>query len=126
MAADSTRESVSDDVDREGDLGTGSDEQQSRFSRAVPEYVSSAPYIGDLICVAYLVRNILPGEHETRGSVTPFDRITPGDCRLDIVAGAPDAHVRHDAQTGNVLDRLVRRPVLAQANRIVRVHEDIL
>ena len=59
-------------------------------------------------------------------AVGPFLRSQgrrPGDRGLDRVARPPDIHVGHQAQARRMLDRLVRRPVLAQADRIVR--EDV-
>ena len=59
-------------------------------------------------------------------AVGPFLRSSaarPGDRGLDRVARAPDVHVRDQAQARGVLDRLVRRAVLAEADRVVR--EDV-
>ena len=47
------------------------------------------------------------------------------DGRLHGVAGPPDVHAGNEPQRGRVLDRLVRRAVLAEADRIVREHEDV-
>ena len=43
---------------------------------------------------------------------------------LDGVARPPDVHVGDEPQARRVLDRLVRRAVLAQADRVVREHVD--
>ena len=52
------------------------------------------------------------------------DRGAPGDPGLRRVAGPPDFHARDQPQRREMLDRLVRRPVLAEADRVVRQHED--
>src|SRR5690606_21007292 len=52
--------------------------------------------------------------------------VAPRDGGLDRVAGAPDGHVRDEAQAREMLDRLVRRSVLAEADRVVREHEHAL
>ena len=53
-----------------------------------------------------------------------LQRHLPALGRLHRVGGAEDEQVRHGAQGGQVLDRLVRRAVLAQADGIVRHHVD--
>ena len=63
-------------------------------------------------------------KQQARRAVAALDRRGPRDRGLDGVARAPDVHVRDQAQARRVLDRLVRRPVLAEADRIVREHED--
>jgi hypothetical protein len=52
-----------------------------------------------------------------------LERVAPSDGGLHRVARPPDAHVRDEAQARQVLDGLVRRTVLAEADRIVREHE---
>ncbi len=49
---------------------------------------------------------------------------TAGGGRLGGVAGAPDVQARDQAQARGMLDALVRRPVLAEADRVVRQHVD--
>ena len=57
-------------------------------------------------------------------AVLALDRGDPRDGGLDRVARTPDIHVRDETQARGVLDRLVRRAVLAEPDRIVREHED--
>ena len=45
--------------------------------------------------------------------------------RLDRVARPPHVELRDQPQARRVLDRLVRRAVLAEADRVVREHEDV-
>ena len=59
-----------------------------------------------------------------RAVAAALDRRRPRDGGLDGVAGAPDVEVRDQPQARRVLDRLVRRAVLAEADRVVRVDED--
>ena len=53
-----------------------------------------------------------------------FERELPAFRRLRGVGRAEDEEVRDGAQRGHVLDRLVRRAVLAKADGIVRQHVD--
>ena len=62
---------------------------------------------------------VLAGQREDRGRVRLFERRLPALDRLDAVGGPPEIQVRHGAQRGDLLDRLVGRPVLAEPDRIV-------
>jgi hypothetical protein len=59
----------------------------------------------------------------TVGVARALERVAPGDRGLCEVARAPDAQVGYQPQAGDMLDRLVRRAVLAEADRVVRVHQ---
>jgi hypothetical protein len=59
-----------------------------------------------------------------RRAVRSLDRGAPRDGRLDSVARPPEIHVRHEPQAREMLDRLVRRTVLAKTDRVVRQHVD--
>ncbi len=72
---------------------------------------------------AQLERKILPREQQACRSVPAFDRGDPCHRGLHRIAGAPDIHVRNQAQAGCVFDRLVRGSVFAQADGIVGEHE---
>jgi hypothetical protein len=50
-----------------------------------------------------------------------LDRSGPGNCRFGGIGRAPDIQVGDDAQAGVVLDRLVRRAILAEADGIMGV-----
>ena len=69
-------------------------------------------------------REVLAGEGEHRRPVDPLQRELPALGRLHRVGRAEDAHVRHGAERREMLDRLVGRSVLAEADRIVRHHVD--
>ena len=59
-----------------------------------------------------------------RRAVRALERELPAFGGLDRVGRAEDAHVRHGAQRRQVLDRLVGRAVLAEADGIVGHHVD--
>ncbi len=67
-------------------------------------------------------RQLLSGEHERGGAVAALERHPPCLGGLVGVAGAQRDHVGDHAQRDHVLDRLVRRAVLAEADRVVGEH----
>ena len=67
-------------------------------------------------------RQVLPGQRHDRRAVLVLERQLPALRRLDRVGRAEHLQVRDRAQGGQVLDRLVRRAVLAEADRIVGAH----
>ena len=68
--------------------------------------------------------HLLAREQQRGRAVGALDGGGPGDRGLDRVARTPDVHARDQAQARRVLDRLVRRAVLAQADGVVREDED--
>ena len=66
-------------------------------------------------------RQVLAAEHQTAGAVG-FNGFAPGNQRFGGVAGAPNVHIRNQAQAGGLLDGLVGGAVFAQADRIVGEH----
>ena len=113
-------------ADRERDLRAGGDDHGAPRGACgqSAEHVAAAADRRDLRRVALLERHVLAREQQAGRAVGALDRARPGDGGLDRVAGTPDVHVRDQAQARGVLDRLVRRSVLAEADRIVRVDED--
>ncbi len=68
-------------------------------------------------------RDVLAREQQAGRAVLPFDCMAPGHGGLHRVAGPPQIHAGNQAQAGCVLNRLVRRPVFAKPDRIVREDE---
>ena len=60
----------------------------------------------------------------TLGASRASQRELPAFDRLDRVAGPEHEQVRDRAQRGEMLDRLMRRAVLAEPDRVVRHHMD--
>ncbi len=87
---------------------------------------SSTSDRSELSRAARLMREILAREHEARRSFATFDRGLPRNGALDRVARTPNVVARDQAQARQMLDRLMRRTVFAQADRIVRVDVDRL
>ena len=69
-------------------------------------------------------RDLLPREHQRGRAVPAREGHPPGLRGLVGVGRADDDEIRHRAQRGQVLDRLVGRPVLAEADGVVREDED--
>ena len=69
-------------------------------------------------------RQVLARQAEHRGRPRLLQRAQPGLRGLDRVGRAEHQEVRDGAQRRQMLDRLVRRAVLAEADRIVRHHVD--
>ena len=69
-------------------------------------------------------RQLLPRERERDRAVLALERDLPGADRLVRVGGPDEPEVRDRAQRRVVLDRLVRRPVLAEPDRVVRPDAD--
>ena len=65
-------------------------------------------------------RQLLPREREGNGPVRALERDPPGHRRLVRVGRSHVPEVRDRPQRHVVLDRLVRRPVLADGDRVVR------
>src|SRR5581483_11430045 len=121
-------------VEREGELAARADEDEIRRARAargarrrrraLPERVGAARDVrgpGDRIGAAAVEdRELLPREDERRRAVAALDGDLPRPRGLLRIAGAEDDEVRDRAQRGHVLDRLVRRAVLAEEDRVVR------
>ncbi len=62
----------------------------------------------------------LPGQNQHGRTVRSLDRSAPGSDGFVGVGRPQDHEVRHHSQRGQVLDRLVRGPVFAHADGIVR------
>ena len=105
------------------DLGAGRDEDQVRRAVArVAQHVAAAFRAGDRVGVEH--GHVLAGEQERDGAVLARERDLPGDRGLVRVGGPDHPEVRNRAQGRVVLDGLVRRPVLSEADRVVRPDPD--
>ena len=69
-------------------------------------------------------RQLLAREHQSDRSARVLHRNAPRLDRLVRVGGTDHHHVRHRAQARELLDRLVRRAVLAERDAVVRPHVD--
>ena len=69
-------------------------------------------------------RQILPGEHDHRGTVGPLHDHAVGFGHLVGVGRAKHRQAGHRAGGGELLDRLVGRAVFAEADGVVREHVD--
>ncbi len=66
----------------------------------------------------------LAAEHQCRRPVRVLQRGFVRLGHLIRIAGAQHQHVGHGAQGSELLDRLVRRPIFADADGIVREDEE--
>ena len=71
-------------------------------------------------------RDLLPREDERGRAVAAAERVRPGDRRSSPSQGRQNVEVRDRAQRGEVLDRLMRRAVLAEEDGVVRPDVDRL
>ena len=91
---------------------------------AIQDVRAATQPLGVREALAIQRRNGLAREHQRRRTIARLDRHLPGDARLVGVARANHEQIRNRAQRRQLLDRLVRRPVLAQADAVVREDED--
>src|SRR6185437_11654908 len=110
---------------RENDGYLGSARHQHHFGLAttyVGQYVGTARDVArGRILAAVDERQFLSSEYQTYGS-PELERRTPCFRRFICVRGSDDSHVWDRAQVGKLFDRLMCRPILAESDRIVRVH----
>ena len=104
---------------RDGHLGAGADQHHLRLG-SVGEHVTAATDLRDLLRSARLRRQVLPRQQQRAGARALLERERPGHRGLGGVAGPPDIEIGDQAQARGMLDGLVRRAVLAQADRVVR------
>src|SRR5580704_2767678 len=76
--------------------------------------------------VALDVRELLSRERESRRAILSPKRHGPGDRTLEGVRGPGDVEIRYEAQGPELLDRLMRGPVFAKKNGVVRVDPNAL
>ena len=69
-------------------------------------------------------RHLLPREQQRAGPVRPLQGHGPGHRGFQTVGGPEDVQVGDHPQRERVLDRLVRRPVLADEHGVVREYVD--
>ena len=69
-------------------------------------------------------RQVLAAQRHDRGVLAVLERREPALGGLDPVGGAEHQEPRDRPQGRELLDRLVRRPVLAEPDRIVRADQD--
>ena len=73
--------------------------------------------VGEFLTIDH--RKLLASEHETHGAFRVRQRHAPGlDC-LRGVARPHHRHVRHGSQTGQLLDGLMRRAILAERDAVM-------
>jgi hypothetical protein len=107
-------------AERELDLAAGGDQDQLRLLLAVGEHVAAAaqPLRGG-VARAVEDRHGLAGEDQRHRVVGAVDREPPGLGGLVRVGGTDHVEMGDRPQRGQLLDRLVGRPVLAEADRVV-------
>ncbi len=94
-------------------------------SAGLPQRVGAALEPGGRRQLAAVERgDLLARERERDRAVRPLERNLPRVCGLVRVGRAHEPEIRDRTQRGVRLDRLVRRPVLAQPDRVVRPGPD--
>lgn len=110
----------------ETNFGTRGEKHDFGFTGAGRRFGGNISAAGDRVGIHFVTieeRNVLAREHEAGRAVAALDGARPGDDRLDRVGGTPDMHAGDEAQTGHVLDGLMRRAVFTKADRVMR--EDV-
>ena len=96
-----------------------------RAAAGLPEHVAAAAdAVARELRGARERRQLLAGQRECDRAAAPFHGDAPGGRRLVGVARPDEPQVRHRPQRRVVLDRLMRRAVLAEAHRVVRPDVD--
>ena len=108
-------------LDRELQLGAGREQRRAGVGGLVHD-IAATPDQHQIGRMARPIRHALARQQQCRRSGALLDRGLPRAERLEHVGGAPDFQIRNQAQRGRVLDRLVCRAVLAEADRIMREH----
>src|ERR1700733_13393693 len=102
-------------------FAAGSDEDGLECARLFHEYVAATTHpLALCLRVARQHRNVLTRQGEQRGTIHAFHRRDPRARGLLGIGRANDVEVRDHAQAHDGLDGLVRRAVLAHADRVVR------
>src|SRR5699024_2282102 len=89
----------------------------------LPILAAACRLSGGSVLVPVEGRNGLTGEDEAAGPVGAVEDLAPHDRGLVRIGRADDVEAGDRAQRGEVLDRLVRGTVLAEADRIMRPDE---
>ncbi len=108
---------------RDRDLRSGGDQRGLARPFRLGQHVAAAG-AAVLRRIGPQRRQRLPRQHQQARPIGPAHRQFPALRRLHRVGRAIDMDVRHRAQAGEVLDRLMRRSVLAQADGVMRQHVD--
>src|SRR6185312_5547966 len=103
-------------ADGERDLGAGGDDRRPR-ALGVHEDIGAAADRLDLVGAAWIERDTLPRQQQAAWAAPVLERRRPCQRGLDGVAGPPDIELRDQPQRRGMLDRLVRRSVLAEPDR---------
>ncbi|GIB08638.1 hypothetical protein VCSRO184_3032 [Vibrio cholerae] len=82
--------------------------------------------VRDLLCAAWLLREVLTRENQRRWRIFTLNRQFPRHRGFHLVTRTPCAHAWRHTQGSDLLNRLVSWAIFAQTNRVVRVHLDVL
>ena len=111
-------------LQRDGDLGAACQQGDLRRAAAAGEFVAAAQTGVFLRAVLPHRREFLAAQHQHRGAAPLSQGHLPAFRRLDGVRRAQHQQAGNGAQGGEMLHRLVRRPVLAHADGIMARHQD--
>ena len=110
-------------LQRQRHFGAGGDDDGLHLL-ALADFASLGQHIGTFADVAQTglggIKNVLTAQQQGCWLAPVLQRHAPGDSGLGGIARAPDIQVRDQAQRGSMFDRLVRRAVFTQADRVVR------
>ena len=92
-------------------------------ARVAQHVGAAAQALGARVAAAVERGDVLPGQRQQHRTIAHFDGDLPGHRGLVGVGRADEREPGDGAQAGELLDRLVRRPVLAEREAVVR--EDV-
>ena len=123
-SAHAFRHQVACGPEHQSHLRPGRHEDDFRLAVAVQQNVSPPGDQADLIVGSRHVGESLASQNQTGGTIEPLHRRPPRNRGFHRIAGSPHRHVGHGAQAAEVLDGLMGRSVLAQADGVVGEDQD--
>src|SRR6185437_1637332 len=105
-----------DGLQRQRDLGAGGDDDAFGRALAVQQHVAAATDALERRRITRQLRYALARERQRRGAAVVLDGRAPGHRGLDGIGRTPQRQVRQHTQAVQLLDRLVRRTILAQTD----------
>ena len=97
----------------------GCDYNSLRITLSFTDHVSTAFDVVQLLLITRLEFQVLTAENQAGWVIGRFNGFRPRYQRFNGIAWTPYVHIRNQAQSGSLLDRLVGRTVFTQTDGIV-------
>jgi|GEM_PF-4752728 len=102
---------------------TGRNYNSLRITLSFTDYISTAFDVVQLLFITRLEFQVLTAENQAGRMIGRFNGFRPRYQRFNGIAWTPYIHIRNQAQSGSLLDRLVGRTVFTQTDGIVGEHK---